>query len=289
MTGLSVCTTLPDDTPKKGDLVVTSVPALPPPLKVNAIGGAAATGADKDDEAKVKGAGAGAVEGCTSGTTGGVLDVAPKEKDEGFSGSFFSGAKENGANRGFEISTADGNAVEVELGFAEDPKGNAGLTVSDVEAEPELGKGPKVKGRGDGVDCGGGTDEKEALGSSPNNEAALCVAEPTVDIPAVLGSNKGFGAIGTASGFFSILSLFGTSENGKLVVADGFSDTAAGLPNSNGRLEAPPLPVFIVAVEADEGLTKENDRDGGSFSLIFSDGKDPTTGLTSDDRMDGNA
>jgi hypothetical protein len=72
----------------KGDLVVTSVPVLPPPLKLNAIGGVAAAGADvgADDEPKVKGTAAG-----TSGTTGGVLGAAPKENGEEIcSGCFFS-------------------------------------------------------------------------------------------------------------------------------------------------------------------------------------------------------
>jgi hypothetical protein len=42
----------------KEGLVVTSVPAFPPPLKLNAIGGVAAAGAgvEDDDEPKVNGA-----------------------------------------------------------------------------------------------------------------------------------------------------------------------------------------------------------------------------------------
>jgi hypothetical protein len=131
----------------KGDLVVTSVPVVPPPLKLNAIGGVATAGADveDDDEPKVKGAAA----GFTSGTVGGVLGAAPNENGEDVaSGCFFSWPNENEPNRGFGASTTGGGTAvgELELVFADDPKENAGLAVSaelvvvDVAADPEPGK-----------------------------------------------------------------------------------------------------------------------------------------------------
>lgn len=138
-----------------------------------------------------------------------------------------------------------------------DPKENAGLGVSaelavvDMAAGSELGRGAKLKGRGDSVDCG---NEVAAFGGSPNNEVVvLCAAEKVVvDVLAVFASNKGFGAISAASGFFSVASLVATSENGKPVVARGFSGTDEGFPNENGRLETLPL---VVAIVVDAGLS----------------------------------
>lgn len=108
-----------------------------------------------------------------------------------------------------------------ELAFSDGPNEKVDLTVSveavvDGAEDSEPGRGPKVKGRGDGVDCGGGKPVKgvAAFGGSPNNEDVLCGA--VVDV-AVVGSNNGFGSIGAASGIFSVPSP-ATSENGRFVV-----------------------------------------------------------------------
>lgn len=161
VTGLSGCAAaLLEGTPKtKEGLVVTSVPALPPALKLNAT----AAGADvEDDEAKVNGAGA-AIAGFTSE---GVSCAAPKEKGEDLtSDCFFSWLNEKGANKGFGASSTGGGATAVvvaaELAFSDGPNEKADLTVSveaaavDGAEDSEPGRGPKVKGRGEGVDCGG--------------------------------------------------------------------------------------------------------------------------------------
>jgi len=161
-----------------------------------------------------------------------------------------------GVNRDFEASTAGGGAAvgAAELVFADDPKENRGLagsvevTEDEVAVDPELGKGTKVKGRGDGVDCGGAPVNGVAtFGSSPNNEVVvLCGAEElAVDALAMLGSNNGFGI----GGFPSVASPVATSENDKLVVAEGFSCTV-DFPNKSGRLEVPLVLVVAVAVDA---------------------------------------
>jgi hypothetical protein len=163
--------------------------------------------------------------------------------------------------------------------------GSVEVTEDEVAVDPELGKGTKVKGRGDGVDCGGApVNGVASFGNSPSNEVVvLCGAEElAVDALAMLGSNNGFGAIG---GFLSVASPAATSENDKLVVADGFSCTV-DFPN---RLEVPLVLVVAVAVDAGRSsvaLPNEN-RDGAGFpSDVFPNAK-VATGLLSSDAVAG--
>jgi hypothetical protein len=60
----------------------------------------------------------------------------------------------------------------------------------------------------------------------------LCGAELIVDVLAVLGSNKGSGAIAAASTFFSVVPQ---TKNGKPEVTDGFSCTTFVDPSSMTR------------------------------------------------------
>jgi hypothetical protein len=112
----------------------------------------------------------------------------------------------------------------------------------------------------------------------------LCGAEVLVaDVLAVVGSNKDF-AVSAASGFFSITSPVAVSENGKLVVADGFSGTADAFPNANGRLEVPLLLVVAVVVDPDLSsvvLPNENGDDAGFCSAAFLNEQRSETGLLS--------
>lgn len=171
--------------------------------------------------------------------------------------------------------------MEPELVFAGDPNENPGLAVSVGPSTvsvtgPELGKGPKPKGRGDGVDCGGGTPVNGDV--SPNNDGlVLCGAELVVD---VLGSNKGFGAMEAVSGFLSVAA---TRNNGWLEV--DFSGTARGFPKANGRLGL----LLGTAVVVDAGLSSEvlpnENSEGAGFcsSAVFWKENDPMIGLLSID------
>jgi hypothetical protein len=127
-----------------------------------------------------------------------------------------------------------------------------------------------------------------AFGGSPNNKVLVfCgVEELVADMLAVVGSNKDF-AVGAASGFFSITSPVGLSENGKLVVTDGFSGTADGFPNANRRLEVPLLLVIAVAFVVKPDLSsmvlpnENGDSAGFCSSAVFPNKQRSETGLLS--------
>ena len=157
----------------------------------------------------------------------------------------------------------------------------------DVTIDSEPGRG-KVKGRGDGVDCGGGSPVNGVatlVGSSNEEVVALCSAELAVDVLAALDSNKGFGAI---CGAFSA-SRVATSENGKLGVAC-FSCRAEGAPKASGRLEdALALVELVNAIFPSVALSSENGEGAEFCSSDLRKGKSPVTEFFSITRMEARA
>jgi hypothetical protein len=158
VTGLSSSVAVLAGTPKiKEGLFVTSVPALPPPLKLNETPAGVVdvgVGVVVADWPKVK---TGVEAGFASETVGVVLGVAPKGKSDDFTSSFFScpNAKVLLPKRGLgaDNSTAGGATVVC----AVEPNAKAAFgTSSTAGVEGVAPEGPKVNGRGDGVDCGGG-------------------------------------------------------------------------------------------------------------------------------------